>query len=275
MLAGARAFLATCVAPRFERALRDRLSFTTEACLVAEEPERGEVGVPSLREDALEIGLNPRWAREARVVAHDAQARTIARDAPERAFLRVQVLLREAESTTTTSAVAEGRRQRVEPAVGGSDDHGNAPAQRRVADRVGTFLEDRGLDGLECREAERVSQQREHEALGCGLGVGVRLAARLEVGPVRLRDAPVTTDLVAEVEPLVDMVVGFGLHARPKLGDLRQPLGRQEAAFDRERFEGELGLASLCLPLACHAQSTLGSKTKSPITSAGSSAFTL
>src|SRR5690606_3140843 len=110
---------------------------------------------------------------------------------------------------------------------------------------------------------------------GGGLGVGLRFAARLEVRPVRLRDAPEAADLVAEVQPLVDAVVGFRLRARLKLSHLREPLGRQEAAFDRESFEGELSLAGFRLSLGCHVQSTFGSRTKSPMTSAGSSAFTL
>src|SRR5262249_40954724 len=99
-------------------------------------------------------------------------------------------------------------------------------------------------------------------------------AADLEVGPVRLRDAPVAADLVAGVQPLVDAVIGFGLRARLQRRDLRQPLGRQKTAFNRKGFEGELRLARFRLSLCCHVQPTFGSRTKSPMTSAGSRAFT-
>src|SRR5690606_35840922 len=108
MLASAGALFATSAAPGFECALGDRLALAAEACLVAEEPKRGEGGVPLFREEALEIGLDPRGAREARVVAHDAERRAVARDAPERSVLRVQVLLREAEGAPLAGAVTEG-----------------------------------------------------------------------------------------------------------------------------------------------------------------------
>ena len=82
VFAGARTLFAAGIAPHFERAFGDRLALAAEARLVAEQPERGEVGVALFREDALEVRLDPRGAREARVVADDAQRDAVADDAP-------------------------------------------------------------------------------------------------------------------------------------------------------------------------------------------------
>gem|GEM_PF-6906534 len=92
---------------------------------------------------------------------------------------------------------------------------------------------------------------------------------------MRLRNAPVAADLVAEIQPLGDAVVGLRLRSRLKLGNLRQPLGSEQSAFNREGFKGELGLAGLRFSPGCHVQSAFGNRTKSPMKSAGSSAFTL
>jgi hypothetical protein len=110
VLASARALFPTRVAPNFEGTLGGRLAFSTEPRLVAEEPKRSKVGVSLLDEDALEVGFDPRGAREARVVAHDAQRGAVGGDAPERAFLRIQVLLRKAEGAALAAPRTEAQR---------------------------------------------------------------------------------------------------------------------------------------------------------------------
>jgi hypothetical protein len=96
-----------------------------------------------------------------------------------------------------------------------------------VSNRVRALPEDRGLHRGDRRKAERVAENRQDEALGDGLRVGLHLSARLEVRPVRLGDAPVAADLVAQVESLGDAIVGFYLGARLKLGNLGEPLRRE------------------------------------------------
>ena len=166
---------------------------------------------------------------------------------PHRApVLRVEVLLRQAEGAPPAAAVAEGGRQRVEAGSRRRDHDGHAAAERRTADRDSYGRRrQRGRRSVEGREAEALSQQRwtkaiRQRAFGCRAWL-VRAAGR-EVRPVRLRDAPVAADLVAQVQPLGNAVVGLALAAGGELRDARQPLGREQAAFDGERLERELRL---------------------------------
>ena len=116
----------------------------------------------------------------------------------------------------------------------------------------------------------KVSRSRRvHEALGERARIGHRRSRPdAKSRPVCLRDAPVAADLVAKVEALGDPVVGLGLAARLELRDLREPLGREEAALDRERLEGELRLAAGGSFVGWPSFSrTFGSRTKRPMTS--------
>src|SRR5262245_5928533 len=101
-----------------------------------EQPERSEVGIALLGEDAPEVRLDPGGPREARVVADDAEGHAVRRQPPQRAVLRVEVLLREPERVAPPPAIAERRRERLKPAPRGSDDDRDAPTQRCVADGV-------------------------------------------------------------------------------------------------------------------------------------------
>ncbi|KGX47798.1 hypothetical protein Y600_5925 [Burkholderia pseudomallei MSHR3709] len=92
---------------------------------------------------------------------------------------------------------------------------------------------------------------------------------------MRLRDSPVTANLVPKIEPPGYAVVRFCLKTRLKLRDLRQPLRREQSPIDRESLEGELSFACFGLSLGYHVQSTFGRRTNRPMTSAGRSAFTL
>ena len=65
--------LPACLPPHLQRASHRRIFGATEARLVSEEPERGEVGVQLLCEDPAEVGFDPRRPREARVVARNPQ----------------------------------------------------------------------------------------------------------------------------------------------------------------------------------------------------------
>src|SRR5690606_38280221 len=130
------------------------------------QPKRGEIGVAILREDALYINLDPRGAREAGVVADDAECDTVADDAPEGALLRVQVLLREAEGAPLAAPIAECCDGRVEPAFGRGDDHRHAPTERRMTDGVRALRKDNGSHDVELREPERVFEEPSHETLG-------------------------------------------------------------------------------------------------------------
>src|SRR5690606_773278 len=92
-------------------------------------------------------------------------------------------------------------------------------------------------------EAEGVAEEAEHETPGQRVGVGASLAPGREVGPLRLGDAPEAADLIAKFQALVNAVVGGALMGCLELGNLGEPVGGQQAAFDGDRVEGELGVA--------------------------------
>src|SRR5438477_9477006 len=113
MFTSARPLFASGFSPRLEGALARRAARRPEPRLVRQEPESSEVGVALLREDAGEVGLDPRRPGEAGVVAEDAQRDAIRREPPQGLLIRVQSLLREPERAAAPSD-AEGRRERVE-----------------------------------------------------------------------------------------------------------------------------------------------------------------
>src|SRR5690606_1319385 len=120
----------------------------------------------------------------------------------------------------------EVRREGVETARRRRDDDGHAALERAPADRIAALGDDDGFGLSERGEAEALAENPGGEALGERARVGASLDAGHELGPVRLGDAPVAADLVAELEALRDAVVGFRLMARRELRDLREPLGR-------------------------------------------------
>ena len=142
----------------------------------------------------------------------------------------------------------------------GHDDR-NPLAEGEEPDRIHPPADRLRLRPHQGREAEGVAQERFEEAFGERAGVPSRGAARLHLLKAGLGDAPASRDLVADLEPLRDAVVGRLLRAGLKPGHLAQPLRPEQAAFDRERVEGDPSLAARAASTRRHGQSTFGRST--------------
>src|SRR5437016_6560482 len=105
----ARALIAALRAPRLQRAIRRSSIRGPKTRFVREQPQSGEIGVSLLGEDPLQVRLDPRRARKASVVPHDAQDAAVADDSPDGVLLRVQVLLRETERGAATPTITVTR----------------------------------------------------------------------------------------------------------------------------------------------------------------------
>jgi hypothetical protein len=117
-------------------------------------------------------------------------------------------------------------RERVEAAAGGRDDDRHPATERGEADWIAAIGEHHGLGLRERSEAEALAEQRVDESLSEQARIGLAGSPGREVAPVRLRDAPVATDLVTKVEALRDAVVRFAL-----------PSGAELAARDSQSGE--------------------------------------
>ena len=229
--------------PHLQRACLRRVAGASEARLVGEEPERGEVGVQVLGEDSGEVGLDPRRPREARVVARNPQREPVRRHTPERGAGRVQVLLQEPEGAPPAPVVAELGQRSVQTRSHRGHDDGNPVAEGEESHRIHPLADRPRLLPHHRREAQCVAQKRLEEALGKRAGVASRGPTRLQLPKARLGDAPAPGDLVADVEPLRNAVVGRLLRGGLELGHLSQPVSPEKTALDRERFEGDSSLA--------------------------------
>ena len=217
VLARARPLLAAGGAPDVERAFGGRLAGFAESRFVREQPERGEVRVPSFGEDALEVRLDPRGPREARVVADDAQGEAVGDETPRRVGGCVEEFLSNTKRASAPSTIAERRRDGVDAAAGGRDDDGDAPTERGEADRIRPVRDHDRRRRRKRVEAEAVAQKRQDKPLREGARRSAGRSPCVELAPVRLCDAPVAADLVAEVEPLGNPVVGFALRTSREL----------------------------------------------------------
>ncbi len=232
-------------APGLQRALGRRLFCAAEAGLVQEQPEGGEVGVALLLEDAREVGLDPRGAREARVVAEEPQREAVARDAPEGLVGGVEKLLHETERAALRARPRRRAREGgVEARAPRGDHHRHARSPPRATRPMGKTRPSRSTGARRRARASAKPKTSPRSAVtkrsARAVAVGAARAPGLEVAPVGLGDAPVAPDLVAEVEPARNAVVGLGLLPRVELREAAQPLGREQPAFDGERLEGEL-----------------------------------
>ena len=230
--------------PHLQRACLRRVVGTAETRLVGKEPQRGEVGVQVLREDPAEVGFDPRRPREARVVARDPQRKSVRRETPERRAGGVQDLLQEPEGAPSAPVVAELGQGGVQARSHRGYDDGNSVADSEEPDRIHP-LADRPSAPL-CitgREIECVAQKCLEEALGKRAGVTSRGATCLHFPKARLGNAPAPGDLVADMEPLWNAVVGRLLRGGLELSHLSKPLGPEKTALDRERIEGDPSLS--------------------------------
>ena len=76
------ALLLAGLAPAFERAVGRRRAGQAEAAGVDQQPQRGEIGEGFALEDAAQVGFDIGGAREAGVVAHEAQVDAVGSTGP-------------------------------------------------------------------------------------------------------------------------------------------------------------------------------------------------
>src|SRR5690606_24825892 len=134
--------------------------------------------------------------------------------------------------------VAVARYRIVERRGLSPNDDGDTAAEAFEVDREAPAVDHADPAVPEVFEAEDVGEELAREAARHGDGIVPRLRPRRgELLPERLGDPPVARDLVAELEPLLDAVVGRGLRRRLERGDLREPLRRKEPAFEGEGIE--------------------------------------
>ncbi len=238
-------------APVLPGAVGRRRIGRAEAAGVGEQPEGAEVGEQFLLEDRFEVDLDIGGARQAGVVAQDAQHEAVADDGPERRVARVERLLRQHEGAAAAGAAGVG--VGFAEALGGgiqrlveASKHQRHPAgECGVTDGVVAA----GLpDGRARRSVGKVQHVAHERQQPLAYGDLVRLhvpalAQAAEILPERQRDLEVTRDLVAQLQALGDAVVRLGLLAGlgvGQQGQARQLLGRNQAALDADGAVGEL-----------------------------------
>src|SRR5690606_29278645 len=101
------------------------------------------------------------------------------------------------------------------------------------------------MDGIFCQivETEYLLQQVTDEVARDRRRIA-RSPGGIEFRPQSLGDAPVAADLVTELETAGDIVVGRGLLPGLERSDPGQPFGREQPAFDAQRFEFPAGILS-------------------------------
>jgi hypothetical protein len=119
-----------------------------------------------------------------------------------------------------------------------------------------------------------VAQQAYGEAAGEAVAIGLGSQARLKVSPMGLGDAPVATDLIAQLQATQDVVVGGVLVLGAELGYADHPARGQQPALDGDGVKGQLCGLGGSLGASSHGQLTFGRRTKTPITSGRGSAST-
>ncbi len=190
-------------------------------------------------------------AREAGVVAQDAQREAVADDGPERGVAGVERLLRQHEGAAPARfagggvGVAKALGGAVQRLVEAGQHQGHVAAVAGVADGVALPGVQGGGAARGVGKVQHVAQQGQ-QPLAEGERVGVRvraLAQGLEVAPEGERDLEVARDLVAQLQALGDAVVRLGLLAGLGVGQQREAgelFGGDEAAFDADGAVREL-----------------------------------
>jgi hypothetical protein len=137
-------------------------------------------------------------------------------------------------------AVAEFRQRRIESGAGGSDDNGYALSDSKKPDGVLPFTDGQALDATDGIKPKGVAQHAYDEKRSEGHRIAALRAPGLQVGPVRLRDAPVPSDLIANVETFGNSVIGIALRRRLELSDAGKPFRGEESAFNGKGVELDL-----------------------------------
>jgi len=199
--------------------------------------EIGEYEVLPVVEEVPEVGFDPRRAGKGAVVPDHTEAVPVGDDSPEGTVVLVQRILQETERTPAPRPVAKRRGGNVETGSGRCDHDRYRTAQGGVADREAPVCMGRWGDRSEGVEPEAFSEQRAGELPGQGRWVRVPGGADAEDVPEFTGNQPVAGDLVAELERCVDRIPGFRLAGCRSARDLREQVGGDQGALDREGIE--------------------------------------
>ena len=230
LVADAPALFDALLVEAFERAIVGGRFGPGEAGAVEQAVEEGEVGVGVLLDHGLEVELQPGAAGAPGGIAEDADLRPVGEDAPDGLGAVEQVL----EQRVGAAAGALGAS--VEVRVGADDVDG-----RGVFGVVGAAVDveggaaglDVGALEVERAEAEPFEQRLDERLAGHGVGVRAALPGVPEGADVGERGLR----LVGEPGGGGQLEVPRALAGRVVLRDSLEQIGREEAAFDGDRFQ--------------------------------------
>ena len=218
LVARGDAFLLAGVAPAFQRAVGRRRVRQAEAAGMDQQPQRGEIGESIAFEDATQVGFDIGRAGQAGIVAHQAQTDRRCAETPERALAGVQPILQGGGCGAAAAVRGQVRARPVE-IVRGRDHHDrDAPAETLQRDCELPVSNVARAQCGECRRSRtrRAATLRQSHRRGVD---GVSLAVNSL--NMRLADAEVARDLVAQREALGNVVVGIALSRPPDAAAMR------------------------------------------------------
>src|ERR1700733_10285349 len=244
-----------------------------------EQPDGGKVGEHLIAKDRAEIGLDIGGTREARIVAHEANAIAREYQSPKALRAGIQPVLKKRCWATAGQSfctiVAELRQRLCERfdrlavfvAYRRGNDDRDAPRFGFPCNAVAMAIVPVVDWPLQSFKAERFPQQ----VLCDRRSLRRRWSVDLRPGlPVRLPDTEVAGYLIAKRRALWAMVIDRGLRIGCGCGDLGKFLRTYKAAFDMDCRQTDIGGP---LQVARH-YSPSGSRTYKPMMSAGSTGVT-
>ena len=132
-----------------------------------QEPQRHEIGVKAASEYPFQVGLNVCRARQARIVAQQAQFQSVGSDAPARRFIGVQQLLNKQARRALPVVFGELVEAAVKPIPAGAMAIGTRPLSATLRTGKARLPTWREATDLKACEAEHLAKQVVHECLGC------------------------------------------------------------------------------------------------------------
>ncbi|MCX7049219.1 MAG: hypothetical protein NTX50_27505 [Candidatus Sumerlaeota bacterium] len=207
---------------------------------MAEEPEDGEIGVEFAVHHGFEIELDEGLAREADVVAQEAQAQAVGDEPPEAVVVAVEELLHEAVRAGASGAGHAGGALIERHAAPGEMDRGVMP---EMGDRIGFAFD---LEGGRVRDEPPVAEflkEREEPAFArdgdAGFAGGEFGGGGFEMGPAPEEARPGAVDGFIEALAGFEVIV-VGLQSAERgvaTGDAGERLGGEKKAFGLDGSE--------------------------------------
>ena len=174
--------LSRAVTPSFWPASRQRSSAqsdggvpaSAEAAGMDQQPQRREIGEGIAFEDAAQIGLDIGGARQARIVAHEAQVDAVGAKAPERAFAGIEPVLQGGGGRAPAPVGGQVRAGAVEIVRGRHDHDRYAAAERFQRDGELPVADRASAHAAHVGKAEHVAQELLDEIHRGGRAMGSR-----------------------------------------------------------------------------------------------------